>query len=356
MSYYKDEKRGTWYVEGRYRDPLTNELVRYKKRGFKSKDEAKKYDAKMVLTPEDKKSNIKIDDIFEELIDYSKPRKKESTYTTDEKRYKSHIQPYFGDKKISDLTTHSILKWQTQLIDKGYKPSYINSLHTTFNKIFTHANKMYGINFNPLSRVARVAEDKNSVNYLNIWTDEEFNKFYSVIESLQHKVIFRLYYTTGMRRGELLALLWSDYNGNSITINKTCSQAKGGFKITPPKTKNSVRVINLDKKTISLIEEYKKTQERLYKFDNSCYMFGYDRPIAFQTLKTYKDNYEILAGVKHIRIHDFRHSHVSYLLNKNVPLPKIAARVGDTITTITEVYAHLMDFGDSEIINYMEEI
>lgn len=121
-----------------------------------------------------------------------------------------------------------------------------------------------------------------------------------------------------MRKGEALALTWKDidFDENKIMINKTVYHRK----VTTTKTKASRRTFIMPKHTIRLLSKLKTSQEN-YKPDYVVFGEFYDH-IPTTSIDRYFAKYVKASGVKKIRIHDFRHSHASYLINNNA-IPSI---------------------------------
>lgn len=92
------------------------------------------------------------------------------------------------------------------------------------------------------------------------------------------------------------------------------------------------------------------------EFNKSWFIFGNFDPISFNVLGRKKEKYEKIAKVKHIKIHDFRYSHVSLLIDNNMPLPAIAKRVGDNIETILKTYSHLFETSNVEVMNFLNKL
>lgn len=122
-----------------------------------------------------------------------------------------------------------------------------------------------------------------------------------------------------IRKGELLALTWGDidFENNIINVDKTVYNRI----ITKPKTSSSIRKIHMPKHVMRLLSQLKIE----HKPKLTYVVFGefYDH-ISTTTLDRKYEQYVKAAGVKRIRIHDFRHSHASYLINKNIIVSVIA--------------------------------
>ena len=147
---------------------------------------------------------------------------------------------------------------------------------------------------------------------------------------------FELLYWCGIREGELLALTPSDFDFNrkTLRINKSYQRLQGKDVITTPKTKKSNRVIQMPDFLCDEIKDYL----------NLLYEPSEDERI-FQTTKyQLKRGMEYgckASGVKEIRIHDLRHSHVSLLIDLGYSAVAIGQRVGHESVEITYRYAHL---------------
>lgn len=143
-------------------------------------------------------------------------------------------------------------------------------------------------------------------------------------------------YWCGIREGELLALTPADFDfeRGTVTINKSYQRIKGRDLITEPKTKKSNRTIKMPEFLIEEIQDYLKQLYGIKKNDR-----------LFEITKSYlhheMDRGSKEAGVKRIRIHDLRHSHISLLIDMGYSAVAIADRVGHESIEITYNYAHL---------------
>lgn len=92
-------------------------------------------------------------------------------------------------------------------------------------------------------------------------------------------------------------------------------------------------------------------------FDDDWFVFGGIKPLSPTTIARKKDNYCKEAGVKKIRIHDFRHSHVSLLISKGVPITAISKRLGHSNIEMTfNTYAHLIPEDEIKTINVLDDL
>ena len=150
----------------------------------------------------------------------------------------------------------------------------------------------------------------------------------------------------GIRLGELLALTASDFNfeRQTLTINKSLQNIRGNIIITPPKTPKSNRTIKIPQFLVDEMQDYIKS---LYGLEPDDRIF----PISKAYLHHEMNRGAKAAGVKRIRIHDLRHSHVSLLIEMGFSAVAIAERVGHESIDITYRYAHLFPTKQTEMAN-----
>ena len=155
---------------------------------------------------------------------------------------------------------------------------------------------------------------------------------------------FQMLYWTGIREGELLALTPADFDfeKGTVKISKTYQRIKGEDMITSPKTEKSNRTIQLPKFLCDEMQDYLKM---LYDMGLEDRVF----PITKSYLHREMDRGSKAAGVKRIRIHDLRHSHISLLIDMGFSAVAIADRVGHESIEITYRYAHLFPSKQKEM-------
>ena len=172
---------------------------------------------------------------------------------------------------------------------------------------------------------------------MNFWTEAEYGKF---IEEVKDKPLsfhaFEILYWCGLRTGELLALTKEkfDFIKNTIRVNQSLQRIGGENIITEPKTKKSIRIVVMPD---FLADEIEKYMAGIYKLKEDQLLF----PITKSYLHHEMTRGSNKAGVKRIRVHDLRHSHVSLLIELGYSAIAIADRLGHESIDITYRYAHL---------------
>ena len=156
-------------------------------------------------------------------------------------------------------------------------------------------------------------------------------------------------YWCGIREGELLALTPADFDfkAGTVSIDKSYQRLQGKDMITTPKTKKSNRVIQMPKFLCDEMEDYLKM---FYSTGEKERIF----PVTKHYLKHEMERGCAETGVKRIRIHDLRHSHVSLLIDMGFSALAIADRVGHESINITYRYAHLFPTRQTEMADKLD--
>ncbi|MCD7771845.1 MAG: site-specific integrase [Oscillospiraceae bacterium] len=352
MSVYKDEKTNTWRSIYRYTD-WNGERKQTQKRGFKTKREALAWEREQLV----KKGNdldMTFASFFECYTEDIQCRLKENTWKTKEHIVRTKLLPYFGKLRMCDITAQQIIKWQNTLIEekdengKAFSPVYLRTINSALSAIFNHAEKYYGLRDNPCRKAGCMGKKKN--REMLFWTKEEYLKF---AEAIMDKPVsyyaFEMLYWTGIREGELLALTPADFDFDkrTVTISKSYQRIDTRDVITTPKTEKSNRVIQMPK---FLCEEMQDYFGMLYAFGENDRVF----PFSKSYLSREMDRGSKEAGVKRIRIHDLRHSHVSLLIDMGFSAIAIADRVGHESIDITYNYAHLFPSKQAEMADKLD--
>ena len=184
------------------------------------------------------------------------------------------------------------------------------------------------------------------------WTKEEYKKFsFEMMDKPVSFYAFEMLYWCGIREGELLALTPADFDFDkeTVTINKSYQRLHGEDVITTPKTKKSNRTIKMPHFLCEEMQEYLSMLYGLKKKDR-----------IFTVTKSYlhheMDRGAKAAGVKRIRIHDLRHSHISLLIDMGFSAVAIADRVGHESIEITYQYAHLFPSKQTEMAERLDDL
>ena len=271
-----------------------------------------------------------------------RPRIKESTYQTKRHIIEKKLIPYFGDMRVCDITALNVMRWQNEMIGhrdpktgKKYTQSYLKTLHNQLNAILNHAVRYYGLNKNEAHAAGIMGSSKPTT--MDIWSKEEYLLFAeAMMDKEEAYYCFELLYWCGIREGEALALTKRDFNFDKreVSITKTYHRMSGRDVITDPKTPKSVRNVVMPDFLCDEMQDYFRMHPEMRDDDR---IFSLTKGKLYNLM-----NYGCeKQGVKRIRVHDLRHSHVSMLINMGFTAVDIADRVGHESIDITYRYAHM---------------
>ena len=334
MKAEKDKKTGKWLIQYRYTD-WQGKRRKSTKRGFATKREAEEWLRNFLITQK-ADFDMKFEDFWKMYCADMETRLREHTMRTKKYIVELKILPYFGNKRVNDITAADIRQWQNELIKMGYSPTYLKTINNQLSAIFNYAVRYYDLKSNPCVKAGSMGKSK--AEEMDFWTGEEFRRF---IDSVMNKrlsyMAFMTLYWTGMRLGELLALNPKDVDLEKRTISITKSYQRLGKKdvITPPKTPKSKRVITIPEFLAADIKDY---MDSLYDLQENDRLF----PITKYYLEHEMQRGIKESGVKRIRVHDLRHSHASMLIELGFSPLEIANRLGhEKVETTLNTYAHL---------------
>ena len=199
MSAYKDTKQGTWYVSFRYID-WTGKKTQKLKRGFKTKKEALNYEKEfMRKTAADMK--MEMGSFIEVYFEDKRKELKENSIRNKQHMIYKHIVPYFGTRKMNEITPADVIQWQNTIQEKGYSKTYERMIQNQLYALFNHAQKIYNLKENPCKKVKKMG--KSDANKLEFWTKAEYDSFIAGIEpESEDYLIFEILFWTGIREGD----------------------------------------------------------------------------------------------------------------------------------------------------------
>ena len=284
----------------------------------------------------------------------------------------NHILPLFGSYKLDKLTTPLIQNVVNKLADKTNKGEegaflYYDSLHALNKRILQYGVVMQAIPFNPAREVILPRNtQKAKREKIKHFDNQELKKFLDYLDSLNLNK-FRYYYentlykfllATGCRINEALALSWSDIDLDNavVHITKTLNYKQ---ETNSPKSKTSLRDIDIDQATVSMLKQYKRRQVQ------EAWQIGRYETVVFsdfiheypnnRTLQTRLRTHFKRAKVTNIGFHGFRHTHASLLLNSGIPYKELQHRLGHSTLSMTmDVYSHLSKENAKKAVSFYE--
>ena len=357
-------------------DEVTGKQVKVSKSGIRTKKEAQRLLAQLQLNFNNRSfseyGNLTFKEIYLKWFDQYKMTVKESTYAKTDEHFILHILPEIGNTKISKLTTVQI----QMAVNKWFKEklSRYKRFYNYVNRVLTWAYKMQIINNNPADRVILPVNTKPiktmSENYYDLSELKHFFKCLHEMDNDIAEVYFRILAFTGMRKGESLALLWTDINfeTNQISISKTQSQGEHGrLLVNTPKTPTSIRTVDVDPKTILILKKWHSEQRK------QLLMLGFNSLNDKQLVFSNNKNTMIVPttprkwlidtintfDLKKITVHGFRRTYATLAFEAGATIKEVQSQLGHknyktTMDIYTEVTSKQKKETAQKYANYVD--
>lgn len=341
-----------WYANFYYTE-WTGEKRHICKRGFKTQREAKDYE-RSFLDQQVNSCDIPFSSLVENYMEDMEHRLKPTTMENKRFIIETKLLPYFGKQKICDIDTIKVRKWQNELIsyrDENGKPfsqTYLKTVNNQLSAIMNYAVSHYRLQSNPCLAAGSIG--RSNADEMNIWTQEEYEKFSNAISKSSMKLAFDILFYTGMRSGELLALTPADIlSTKRIDINKNYAKVKGQELFLEPKTPKAKRCISIPNFLYNDIQDY---ISKLYGIEQGDRIFYFTKSALDKEIK----RVAAAAGLPAIRVHDLRHSHASMLIEMGFTALEIADRLGhESIKTTLDTYSHLYPDKDQKLADRLNQ-
>lgn len=343
-------------------DETTGHSIQIRKQGYRSKKEAQEaylnYQLKVIkgeYIPESK-GHITFNKLYRMWLKIYRETVKTSTYATTMRYFDDHILKQLGSKYIDKLTVLDCQKAVNIWFNDAPK-TYKRFMRYTNNVLNYGINNLELISKNPMNKVIPPKAKNKPKPFTDFYSKDELNIFLRDAKEYNFKyfVFFRLLAYSGMRKGEALALKWSDINfkDNTISINKDVTVGLNNelYEDTP-KTENSFRTLDMDPATMKYLKEWRLKQQKTmlklgYNFLNSDnLLFSTINNGYLSMSKPRQWNVAICKKYKlrRIKIHGFRHTHASLLFEAGASMNEVKARLGHAdINTTMNIYTHVTD-------------
>lgn len=308
-----------------------------------------------------------VQELYEEYIRNKKHEVRETSLDKQKRTLELYVIPQLGHAKIDKLTTPILQKWKMEISSKELAVKTKQNIYSEFRTMLNYAVKMEYLPKNPLVTVGNFKEVyfEMQQDKLHYYTVDQFKKYITVakenavtLTDWGYYVFFNIAFYTGMRKGEINALKWSDIDGDIIHVRRSIAQKlKGGDRETPPKNKSSYRDLQAPIPLMKVLIEHKERQQQDKRFSENYRICGGPVCLRDTSLSNKNNQFAKEAGLPRIRIHDFRHSHVSLLANEGINIQEIARRLGHSKIEMTwNTYAHLYPREEERALDILNKI
>ena len=284
------------------------------------------------------------------MENYAKIKLRPSTFKTSQGFLKNHIKPQIGGIPLADLTSLDLQRFYKHLLDggrvdrieakkkpKGLAPKTVRNIHQMIGSAYNLAMEQKLVTRNPTQGCALPKVEHKEMKTL---TADQLSAFF---QEARDSGVYELYYldlATGLRRGELLGLKWTDVDLNRgvLKIQRAISRQNGKVVEAPLKTKNAYRTLPLSADAISVLKMQK------CRVGNSEWVFPSPTggPMSPDSVLHMLQRVLKRAGLPRIRFHDLRHTFATMALQNGVDVKTVSSMLGHYSAGFTlDTYAHV---------------
>lgn len=344
-----------------YKD-LTGKHKKYYSKYYLTKKEATKAEMVHRLSYGEKgKSSITFSEAAALYLNERKDKLKPQTYDKLEQRVR-HITSTIGTIKVEEMNASQYTQFRDALTGKNLSPVYKNGIITVLKSIIKFTTLRYGIK-NDIPNMFNPFRNANEpIKKMDFYSLDEFSLFIKQTNDIRYKALFTVLFCCGLRIGEANALTWKDidFNNNILSINKTLTTKKtinGDYLVTSPKTKTSIRDLPMAERVSDLLQQLHQHYAQYKNYSPSWHVFGGLKAIPETTIQNQKNKMCDMAGLRHIRVHDFRHSCASLLINNGASITLVANYLGHSDISITlNTYSHMYKSKLNKLVDDLNEI
>lgn len=359
MPVYKDKvpaKSGKcWYFRTRYKR-LDGTRAQYHSKRYMTKREAQEAEAEFLIKSQNEASVSSL--TFSQLINLFIENRSTIVKETTMYGYKNK-RPYLdpiANVKLKDFNIEVYKRWRRYINSCNISTRYKNDIYKFLKSLLNYATDWYGFSF---VHVYRKMHNFNNPNELPkemlYFTYDEFQKFLSDEKDIKFRCAFQTLFYCGLRNGELRGLTWNDINfrKSCLSVNKAVTKVPDRknnkpYSVSSPKTSSSYRTIPIPNFLLEDLKQLYDDSTRYYKFNDEWYVFGDVDPMPETTLRDRKTKNAFKAGVKDIRVHDFRHSCASLLIDSGANITLVAkylghSKIDETLNTYSHMYQNRLE-------------
>jgi integrase len=250
-----------------------------------------------------------------------------------------YLTPVLGDVALSDLKPEHLTSLYASLT---IAPKSIRNLHGVIRRALRDAVAWGHVQRNVAALVQPPALRRPEIV---AWSPEQLRAFLDHVRDDRFYPAWLLFATTGMRRGEVAGLRWTDIDGDRLHVRAPRVVVSGHAQTSEPKTRAGRRTVSLDPGTVEALATIPRRSEYVFTWPDG-------RPVSPELWTRWLREHAAAAGLPRIRLHDLRHSYASLALSAGIPLHVVSARLGHSSPNITlGIYSHALPAQDADAAN-----
>lgn len=295
---------------------------------------------------------------------------RETTLDKDRRNLEIILTPEIVNLRLDRLTASALQSWKSDIGSRDLALGTKRNYFKQFSALLNFAVKQEYLPINPLRRIGNFKDPyfEQPEDKLHYYTAEEFLRYADAAREYAaekhtltewgYYVFFMIAFYTGMRKGEINALKWSDVDGDIIHVRRSISQKlKGVDRETPPKNKSSYRDLQAPQPLVEVLEAHKAMQQAAGRWSEDFRVCGGIECLRDSSIANHNSRYAKDAALPRLRIHDFRHTHVSLLTNEGINIQEIARRLGHSKVEVTwNTYAHMYPREEERAVEVLNRV
>lgn len=262
-------------------------------------------------------ARMTVQSLYDEYIKSSASELRETSLALNKKNLTTYVLNILGNFSLKKLTAPVMQDWKNQIDAYEFKTSKgINKLSlrtkqnifSCFRALLNYGVKMDYLSQNPLKKVGNFKSNDEPKKEMNYYTADEYKTFADTARNLaknsgsltdwNYYVFFAIAFYTGLRKGEIFALKWSDISDHYLSVSRSITQKlKGVDRETPPKNKSSIRTLQMPKPLIDILNEHKKRYSEYPQFSDDFRICGGQKPIRDSSVSKANENIAKVAGL-----------------------------------------------------------
>jgi integrase len=294
-------------------------------------------------------SELTVDDLVQRYLEQGEVYQSFRPVTLHRHRrnYELHIQPSLGSLRVQEVDRTRMRHWMMQMAAK-YSASLVANCLAVLNGAFTEAVELGIVDTNPCARLKRPPEQRKE---MTTWTLEECARLWSVLQDEpMWFAIYRLMLATGMRQGELRALVWGDisFEAQRVHIRRTMTLSADGRVIVGTTTKTDTgRAVALAAGPLAALSAWRSaTVVRPFLRPENNFVFGIKPgyPLGLTHWQNWHKTFIARAGIPFLSLHSIRHTFATLALEEGIPIKVVSDILGHSrIETTMNIYQHITD-------------
>jgi integrase len=275
---------------------------------------------------------------------------------------KKHLVPILGGRRLDKIRPSDVEALILTKRQAGLAQSTVRTIYTVLRSALDIAMRDGLLARNPAAAVRRPAVDRQEASYLSV---EQAQRLLEEMRGERLEPLFRLMLATGLRRGEALALHWSDIDLDRamLRVRWTLTRTSKGLQLGEPKTEKSRRTVPLPRSTVEVLRAHRGRHAahrlaaaEVWQDSDLVFTTEIGTPLEPRNVLRQFDKIARRAGLRDVHLHTLRHSTASFLLAAGTHTKVVQEHLGHSSYAITaDIYSHVAPEQRREAADRLDE-